>query len=144
MPENQYGTWHYIWRIENMKEEYTEQELLEMEVENKLAYCLAKCYMRIPWKKIGVKSAHKFFVDRIRASSNARNFKEFLDVFTKKLNVEFVNIETEYVQFLDDNLNITMMLLRKESTYLANFALETVDEIKKAEKLAKTGQKTLM
>ena len=113
-----------------LKEEYTEQELLEMEVENKLAYILAKCYIRVPWKKIGVKSAHKFFVDRIRASSNARNFKEFLDVFTKKLNVEFVNIETEYVQFLDENIHITMMLLRKESTYLANFALETADTLK--------------
>ena len=130
--------------LKKMKDEYTKQELLEMEVENKLAYILAKCYMRIPWRKIGVKSAHKFFVDRIRASSNARNFKEFLDVFTKKINVEFVNVETEYIQFLEDHLNITMMLLRKESTYLANFALETVDEIKKAEKLAKTGQKTLM
>lgn len=130
--------------LENMKEEYSKQELLEMEVENKLAYVLARCYMRIPWRKIGVKSAHKFFVDRIRASSNARNFKEFLDVFTKKINVEFVNIETEVVQFLEDNINITMMLLRKESTYLANFALETVDELKKAEKLAKTGQKTLI
>ena len=113
-----------------LKEEYTEQELLEMEVENKLAYILAKCYIRVPWKKIGVKSAHKFFVDRIRASSNARNFKEFLDVFTKKLNVEFVNIETEIVQFLDENIHITMMLLRKESTYLANFALETADTLK--------------
>ena len=116
--------------LKRMKEEYTEQELLEMEVENKLAYVLAKCYMKIPWKKIGVKSAHKFFVDRIRASSNARNFKEFLDVFTRKLNVEFVNIETEYVQFLDENIHITMMLLRKESTYLANFALETADTLK--------------
>ena len=113
-----------------LKEEYTEQELLEMEVENKLAYILAKCYIRVPWKKIGVKSAHKFFVDRIRASSNARNFKEFIDVFTRKLNVEFVNIETEYVQFLDENIHITMMLLRKESTYLANFALETADTLK--------------
>ena len=113
-----------------LKEECSKQEQLEMEVENKLAYVLAKCYMRIPWRKIGVKSAHKFFVDRIRASSNARNFKEFLDVFTRKLNVEFVNIETEIIQFLEDNLNITMMLLRKESTYLANFALETVDTLK--------------
>ena len=116
--------------LKKMKEEYTEQELLEMEVENKLAYILAKCYIRVPWRKIGVKSAHKFFVDRIRASSNARNFKEFLDVFTKKLNVEFVNIETEIVQFLDENIHITMMLLRKESTYLANFALETADTLK--------------
>lgn len=56
----------------------------EMEVENKLAYALAKCYILIPWRKIGVKSAHKFFVDRIRASGNAKNFKEFLDVFFEK------------------------------------------------------------
>lgn len=127
-----------------MKEEYAEPERLELEVENKLAYILAKCYMRIPWRKIGVKSAHKFFVDRIRASSNARNFKEFLDVLTLKLNVEFVDVETEYVQFLDDNMNITMNLLRKESTYLANFALETVDTIKEHEKMKKQGQKALI
>lgn len=127
-----------------MKEEYTVNEQIELEVENKLAYILARCYMRIPWRKIGVKSAHKFFVDRIRSSSTARNFKEFLDTFTRKINVEFVNIETEYVQFLEDHLNITMMLLRRESTYLANFALETVEELKKAEKLAATGQKTLI
>ena len=127
-----------------MKNEYSQQEKLEMEVENKLAYILAKCYMRIPWRKIGVKSAHKFFVDRIRASSNAKNFKEFIDVFTRKINVEFVNIETEYVRFLEDNIPITMMLLRKESTYLANLALETVDELKEADKLNKKGQKTLI
>lgn len=120
-----------------------ETELKEIEVENKLAYVLAKCYMIIPWRKIGVKSAHKFFVDRIRASSNAKNFKEFLDVFLKKINVEFVKVDKEVLDFLEENNTITMMLLRKESTYMANFALETVDEIKEHEKLRKTGQTTL-
>lgn len=127
-----------------MKEEYTEQEKLEMEIENKLAYCLAVVYRKIPWRKIGVKSAHKFFVDRIRASSSSKNFKEFLDVFTKKVNVEFVKIDTDIVEFLDEHISITMMLLRKESTFIANMALETVDEIKKSEELSKKGQKTLM
>lgn len=120
-----------------------ETELKEIEVENKLAYVLAECYMIIPWRKIGVKSAHKFFVDRIRASSNAKNFKEFLDVFLKKINVEFVKVDKEVLDFLEENNTITMMLLRKESTYMANFALETVDEIKEHEKLRKTGQTTL-
>lgn len=119
------------------------QEQLEMEVENKLAYVLAKCYILIPWRKIGVKSAHKFFVDRIRASGNAKNFKEFIDIFCRKINVEFVKIEKEVSDFLTENNNITMMLIRKESTYLANFALETVDEVKAHEKLAKSGQTTL-
>lgn len=102
----------------------------EIEVEKKLALVLAKCYMSIPWRKIGVKSAHKFFVDRIRASSNAKDFKEFLDIFLKKINVEFVKIDKPVMDFLEENNTITMMLLRKESTYMANFALETVDEIK--------------
>lgn len=119
------------------------QEQLEMEVENKLAYALAKCYILIPWRKIGVKSAHKFFVDRIRASGNAKNFKEFLDIFLKKINVEFVKIDKEIIDFLTEQNNITMMLIRKESTYLANFALEAVDEVKAHEKLAKSGQTTL-
>ena len=117
-------------------------EQLEMEVENKLAYALAKCYILIPWRKIGVKSAHKFFVDRIRASGNAKNFKEFLDIFCRKINVEFVKLDTGVMDFLTEQNEITMMLIRKESTYLANFALETVDEVKAHEKLAKTGQTT--
>lgn len=120
-----------------------EIEQKEMEVENKLAYVLAKCYMNIPWRKIGVKSAHKFFVDRIRASGNAKNFKEFLDIFLKKIQVEFVKIDKEVLDFLTEHNIITMMLIRKESTYMANFALETVDEIKEHEKLLRNGQTTL-
>jgi len=127
-----------------MEDDYKTQEELEMTIEKDLAYCLANVYRKIPWRKIGVKSAHKFFVDRIRASSNSRNFKEFLDVFTRKCNVEFVRLDTEIIDFLEAHINITMMLLRKESTFIANLALEKVDELKKAEKLAKTGQKTLI
>lgn len=123
--------------------ELSENERLEMEVENKLAYVLAKCYRNIPWSKIGVRSAHKFFVDRIRASAGAVNFKEFLDTFTRKINVPFVKIEPEYVDFLDENKAITMQLLRRESTYLANFALETVEQIKAEDKLKAKGQSTL-
>ena len=119
------------------------QEQIEMEVENKLAYALAKCYIRIPWRKIGVKSAHKFFIDRIRASGNAKNFKEFLDIFTRKINVEFVQIDKEVIDFLYEQNPITMGLIRRESTYLTNFALETVDEVKAHEKLARAGQTTL-
>lgn len=127
-----------------MNYKYETQEELEMKIEEELAYCLANVYRKIPWRKIGVKSAHKFFVDRIRASSNSRNFKEFLDVFTRKCNVEFVKLDTEIVDFLESHLNITMMLIRKESTFIANLSLEKVEELKKAEKLAKTGQKTLI
>ena len=121
----------------------SENEQLEMEVENKLAYCLAKVYVQIPWKKIGVKSAHKFFVDRIRASSSAANFKEFLDLLLKKVNVEFVKIDVEIIDFLEENRGIVMNLLRKESTYLANFALETVEIVKEERKLKEQGQMTL-
>lgn len=121
----------------------SENERLEMEVENKLAYCLAKVYVQIPWRKIGVKSAHKFFIDRIRASSTAPNFKEFLDLFLKKVNVEFVKIDTEIIEFLEDNRALVMNLLRKESVYLANFALETVEIVKEEKKLKEQGQMTL-
>lgn len=121
----------------------SENERLEMEIENKLAYVLAKVYVQIPWRKIGVKSAHKFFVDRIRASSSAANFKEFLDLFLKKVNVEFVRIDTEIIDFLEDNRALVMSLLRKESIYIANFALETVDIVKEEKKLKDQGQMTL-
>ena len=118
-------------------------EELEMEIENKLAYMLAKCYIQIPWRKIGVKSAHKFFIDRIRASSTAPDIKTFLDVFTRRINVEFVQIDKEVLDFLTRENATAMSLIRKESTYLTNFALEIRDEVKSDEKLAKAGQTTL-
>ena len=126
------------------KIEYDTHEELEIDVEQGIAYCLALTYRRIPWQKIGVKSAHTFFVDRIRASSNARNFREFLDVFTRKVNVEFVKVEPDLIRFLEENVTLTMMLLRKESTFIANLALEKVEDLKIAEKLKASGQKTLI
>jgi len=123
--------------------ELHENEKLKMEVENKLAYVLAKAYVLIPWKKIGVKSAHKFFVDRIRASANSVDIKQFYDAFCKKLQVEFVKIDKEIFDFLEENNNYAMSILRKESMYIANFALETVDLIKEENKLNKEGQKKL-
>ena len=126
-----------------MTEKYTENERQEMEIENKLAYVCAEVYTHIPWNKINVKSAHKFFVDRIRASAGTRDFKEFVDTFTKKCNVDFVKIDTDVINFLDDNRNLAMNLLRKESVYIANLALEHVDYLKQQKKLREKGQTTL-
>lgn len=108
-------------------------EQLELEVENKLAYVLAKAYTLIPWSKIKVSNAHKFFMERIRASSNTRTFKEYLDVLCMKLNIEMMKIDTNIIDFLNENNNITMKLIRTESLYICNFALETADKIKKGE-----------
>lgn len=106
-------------------------ENLENEIEYKLAFVLASVYIKIPWSKISVKSAHKFFVDRIRSSCNTRNFKEFLDIFTRKCSVEFIKIDTDIINFLNEHLDTVMMLLRKESVFIANYALEVVVELKK-------------
>lgn len=105
-------------------------EQLENTIEEKLAHVLAEIYLRIPWRKIGTKSAHKFFVDRIRASANSMNFKQFLDTFTLKVNVEFVKLNTNDLNFLYAHDSFVMSLLRKESTYLANYSLEIVNELK--------------
>ena len=109
----------------------TENELSNKEIESKLAYVLAQVYMNIPWNKIHISNAHKFFIDRIRASTNTKTFKEYLDVLTRKCNVEIIKIDTNILDFLDENSNITMRLLRNESLYVCNFALETVEELKK-------------
>lgn len=112
-----------------MIEKLDETEILR--IENKLAGILALVYMRIPWSKIKVQNAHKFFIDRIRASSNTRSFKEYLDVLCRKTQVEMVQVDTEDIEYLDKYSNVTMSLLRKESLYVCNLALETVDNIKK-------------
>ena len=114
-----------------------------MEIENQLAEMLAHVYVNIPWQKIGVKSAHKFFVDRIRAASGTRDVKEFLDTFTKKCNVNFVKVDPNLVKDLNLKKDLSMNLLRKESVYIANLSLEQVDRLREEKKLRSKGQTTL-
>ncbi|MBQ6220071.1 MAG: hypothetical protein IJH63_10040 [Methanobrevibacter sp.] len=104
---------------------------IEDDLEEKLAIILARIYLQIPWSKISVKSAHKFFIDRIRASANAKNFKEFLDILTRKVSVTFVKLDSEDICLLEEYNEFTMGLIRKESLYVTNYALEKVDELKK-------------
>lgn len=103
---------------------------IEEELEEVLAIILARIYLQIPWSKINVKSAHKFFIDRIRASANAKNFKEFLDILTKKVSVTFVRLNSKDIELLEKYDRFTMSLIRKESLYVTNYALEKVEEIK--------------
>lgn len=124
--------------------ENEEKERLEQDVEGKLAYVLAKTYVKIPWKKIGVKSAHTFFVDRVRAASKSRNIRQFMEELQKTVNVEFVDVETEFVDFLEENRPYTLQLLRKETNYIVMLALENVDQLREAWKLKKEGQGVLL
>lgn len=100
------------------------------EVENNLAYVLAETYMRIPWSKIKAKNAHTFFMDRVKATSNSQNFKQFFDNICLKLEVEFVRIPTETINFLQENSDEVMRILRKESLGIVNYALDIVEELK--------------
>lgn len=103
---------------------------IEEEIEEKLASILAKIYLQINWRKINVKSAYKFYIDRIRASNNTRTFKEFLDVLTRKVQVEYVKLDINDVNFLEENNKVTMCLLRKETLYITNYCIMKVQEYK--------------
>ncbi len=116
---------------------------IEHEVESKLAYLLAKTYIRIPWKQIGVKSAHTFFIDRVRAAAGSRNIREFMEELEKKVQVSFVDIHTEHIDVLEENKSIALRLLRKETNYIVLLALEQVDGLREQLKLKNKGQKTL-
>lgn len=119
--------------IENISE-LVDSEFNEKLIENKIAGTLGEVYVMIPWSKIKVKSSYKFFMDRIRASSSQGTFKEFLDMLCKKVNVEMIRLDTSIIEFLNDNNAITMRLLRKETLYLANLALDAADLIKEDKK----------
>jgi 1-acyl-sn-glycerol-3-phosphate acyltransferase len=101
------------------------------EVENQLAYVLAQTYIRIPWNRIHAKNAHTFFMDRVKATSNSQNFKQFLDNLCLKVEVEFVRIPTEIINFLSENSSEVMRILRKECLGIVNYALDIVEENKK-------------
>lgn len=113
----------------------TKKEELEEQIEDKLAYILAEIYLKIPWKKIGVKSAHKFFIDRIRASNGAENIRQFIDCLCKKVSVDFVKIDTEYINFLEENRAYCFKLLRQETQYITLLALETVEYMRKSKEV---------
>lgn len=79
------------------------------------------------WKMVGLR-----FTISVNWLKNTKNFKEFLDVFTRKVQVGFVRLDVDDVDFLEENNKITMMLLRKETLYITNFAIVKVQEIKEA------------
>ena len=120
-----------------------ENERLQKEVEAKLAYILAMIYTRIPWRKIGVKSAHTFFIERVREASGAQNIKQFIEAACKNVEVPMVNIETEYIDFLESNRPYALNVLRKETNYIVLLALENKEKLKEKQKLAKDGQVAL-
>jgi 1-acyl-sn-glycerol-3-phosphate acyltransferase len=120
-----------------------EKKKLELETESKLAYLLAKIYIRIPWRKIGVKSAHTFFIERVREASGAVNVKQFTEALEKNVEVPMVNINTEIIEFLEENRPYVLNVLRKETNYIVMMALEQVDKMKEERKLAEQGQATL-
>ena len=66
-----------------------------IQVEEKLATILAQIYTHIPWSNIKVNNAHKFFLDRIRASSNTQTFKQYIDVLCIKCNIEMIKLNIE-------------------------------------------------
>ena len=100
-------------------------------------------YTRIPWRKIGVKSAHTFFIERVREASGAQNIKQFIEAACKNVEVPMVNIETEYIDFLEENRAYALNVLRKETNYIIMLALENATKIKEERKLAEKGQATL-
>ncbi|OPY23622.1 MAG: hypothetical protein A4E26_00736 [Methanobacterium sp. PtaU1.Bin097] len=120
-----------------------EKEHKEKEVEAKLAYILASVYIRIPWRKIGVKSAHTFFIERVRAASRASNIREFIESLEKKVEVPIAQIETQYIDLLEENRPYALNVLRKETNYIVMLALENVDKLRESKKLAEQGQATL-
>lgn len=120
-----------------------EKEHKQREVEAKLAYVLANVYIRIPWRKIGVKSAHTFFIERVRAASRAVNIKQFVESLEKKVEVSMIPVETEYMDLLEENRPYALNVLRKETNYIVMLALENVDKLKEARKLKEQGQATL-
>jgi len=125
------------------EKEMTEQEKLEMEVESKLAYVLGNVYIRIPWRKIGVKSAHTFFIERVREASGAKNVKQFIEAVEKNVEVPMIKVESEVVDFLEQNRPYALNVLRKETNYIVMLALEHVDELKEQRKLQEKGQTTI-
>ncbi|PAV07531.1 hypothetical protein [Methanosphaera cuniculi] len=104
-----------------------------IQVEEKLATILAQIYTHIPWSNIKVNNAHKFFLDRIRASSNTQTFKQYIDVLCIKCNIEMIKLNIEDINYLNENNPLTMKLLRTETLYMCNYALEIVQNNKKGE-----------
>ena len=99
-------------------------------VETTLAETLASVYSNIPWSKIKVSNAYRFYKDRVYACTNCADFKQFLDKLCLKCNVSFVRISSETIEYLEEYNDEVMGILRKENTFIVNYALDIVEERK--------------
>ena len=99
--------------------------------------------LKIEWKKIGVKSAYTFFVSRVEEAASAPNIRQFIKNARNNVEVPFVRVETEYIDFLEGNRVYALNVLRKETDYPVNLALENVDKLREEKKLADKDQTTM-
>ena len=99
-------------------------------VERTLAEVLADIYMNIPWNKVKVSNAFKFYKDRVYNCTNCINFKEYLDKLCLKCNVSFIRLSSGAINFLMENNTEVMNLLRKETLFIVNYALDIVEKRK--------------
>lgn len=104
-----------------------------MGIEEELATVLAMIYRRIDWSKISTKSAHLFYQSNIRASMNVVNFKQFLDKLCKKVGVQFIKLDSDLIRKLN-NESLVMSLIREETVYIMNYALDIAEEMKNEDK----------
>jgi len=100
------------------------------ELEEKLVMCLAMVYGAADWKRIQTKSAYDYFNNKLKVASNESNFRRFLEVLSRKMGRQSINMDVDLVKSLEEHQDIVLDMVREETVYWGLLAANKSKELK--------------
>lgn len=98
---------------------------LNSEQEKNLSLLLKLVYDRVNWKRIGKNSyVLDVFSHKIKAASHQPTVTTFMEKLCYSLGVQSIDVNPDLVKKLNDESNVVLKALRKETIYYMLLALE--------------------
>lgn len=104
------------------------------ELYDKIADMLALAYMRVNWKRMGKRSSYDVFQHRLKTSSSQSSVTKFIDKLCKGLSLQSISAEPEDIEYLENQKEEVLRIIREESVYLTLLAAKKSKEMRKYKK----------
>lgn len=101
-----------------------------MELDEALEYVLAKTYMRVPWRRMGNRSAYDIFQHRVKVAANMGNIKKFIEKLCHGLHLQSISVDPEIIDFLEEHREEVLEKVREETVYWVLRAAKKAKELK--------------
>lgn len=107
-----------------------------LDLEDLIAYILAKVYSRVNWRRIvrGGRDPLDVFQHRVLFASYTNTFSNFLERLCRSLNVQSVRIECEVLDVLNRESGKVLDYIRQNSIYLVVKAYDLYKKLREVKK----------